>query len=56
MAIKGIFYVRLFVSDLERSKAFYRDSLGWRLDTDVPGVAGLWFGTAYVILHEDNRP
>ena len=34
MAVKGIFYVLLFVSDLERSKRFYRDSLGWRLDTD----------------------
>jgi len=56
MAVKGMFYVRLFVSDLERSKRFYRDSLGWRLDTDVPGVAGLWFGDAYVVLHEDSRP
>ena len=56
MAIRGIFYVLAFVSDLERSKRFYRDTLGWKLDTDEHGVAGLSFGSGYVVLHEDNRP
>ena len=35
MAVKGLFYALLFVSDLDRSKRFYRDLLGWRLDTDA---------------------
>jgi len=56
MAIKGIFYVLAYVSDLERSKAFYRDLLGWELGTDEYGVAGFSFGSGYVVLHEDNRP
>jgi catechol 2,3-dioxygenase-like lactoylglutathione lyase family enzyme len=56
MSAKGIFYVFAFVSDLERSKAFYRDQIGWTLGTDEHGVAGLAFGTGYFILHVENRP
>jgi catechol 2,3-dioxygenase-like lactoylglutathione lyase family enzyme len=56
MAIKGIFYVLAYVSDLDRSKRFYRDQLGWELGTDEYGVAGFSFGSGYVVLHEENRP
>jgi catechol 2,3-dioxygenase-like lactoylglutathione lyase family enzyme len=56
MTIKGIFYVLAYVSDLERSKRFYRDQLGWELGTDEYGVAGFSFGSGYVVLHEENRP
>jgi catechol 2,3-dioxygenase-like lactoylglutathione lyase family enzyme len=57
MAVQGLFYILILASDLERSKAFYRDTLGWRLDTDVPGqVAGLWFGEAYLVVSQDHRP
>ena len=55
MTIKGIFYVLAYVSDLERSKRFYRDQLGWELGTDEYGVAGFTFGSGYVVLHEEDR-
>jgi uncharacterized glyoxalase superfamily protein PhnB len=56
MAAKGIFYIFVFASDLQRSKNFYGKTLGWTLQTDEHGVAGFTFGTGYVILHEDSRP
>ena len=56
MAVKGIFYVFLFASDLERSKKFYVDTLGWQLGTDEEGIAGLSFGTGYLVLRRDSRP
>src|SRR5579885_600460 len=56
MALKGIFYVLARVSDLERSKRFYRDTLGWSLGTDEPYVAGFSFGSGYLVLHVDDRP
>lgn len=56
MAIEGIFYVEIFVSDLARAKRFYGDVLGWKLGTDLPGVAGLHFGTGYLVVIEDRRP
>ena len=40
MTAKGIFYVFAHVSDLERSKRFYGDTLGWKLGTDEKEVAG----------------
>jgi catechol 2,3-dioxygenase-like lactoylglutathione lyase family enzyme len=49
MAIEGVFYVRISVADLARSKRFYADTLGWKLETDEPYVAGLWFGSGYVV-------
>jgi len=52
----GIFYVFAHVSDLERSKRFYADTLGWKLGTDEPGVAGFAFGAGYLVLHADDRP
>jgi catechol 2,3-dioxygenase-like lactoylglutathione lyase family enzyme len=55
MNAKGIFYVLAFVSDLERSKTFYRDKIGWKLGTDEHGVAGFAFGTGYLVLHTDRR-
>ena len=51
----GIFYVLAFVSDLARSKAFYRDKIGCKLSTDEPRVAGLAFGDGYLVLHVDER-
>jgi glyoxylase I family protein len=56
MTIKGIYYVLVFASDLERSKQFYRDTLGWKLGTDEHGVAGFSFGDGYLVLHTDSRP
>jgi catechol 2,3-dioxygenase-like lactoylglutathione lyase family enzyme len=57
MAVQGLFYILILASDLDRSKRFYRDALGWRLDTDVAGqVAGLWFGEAYLVVSQDHRP
>ena len=41
MKAKGIFYVLAFVSDLERSKTFYRDKIGWKL-VGFPGVAAVY--------------
>jgi catechol 2,3-dioxygenase-like lactoylglutathione lyase family enzyme len=49
MAIEGIFYVYAKVSDLEQAKRFYRDTLGWKLQTDEPMVAGFWFGNGYLV-------
>jgi catechol 2,3-dioxygenase-like lactoylglutathione lyase family enzyme len=52
MAIKGIFYVLAQVSDLARSKKFYADTLGWKLNTDETNVAGFAFGSAYLVILE----
>ena len=51
MAVKGIFYVFAEVSDLARSKKFYGETLGWKLNTDEKDVAGFGFGNAYLIIH-----
>jgi catechol 2,3-dioxygenase-like lactoylglutathione lyase family enzyme len=56
MSAKGIFYIEAFVSDLESSKAFYGEVLGWKLNTDLPGVAGFFFGTGYLVILADDRP
>lgn len=56
MAIEGIFYVEIFVSDLARAKRFYGETLGWKLGTDEPGVAGFSFGSAYLVVLGDTRP
>lgn len=53
---KGIFYILAFVSDLNKSKKFYGETLGWKLGTDEENVAGFSFGTGYLVLHSDNRP
>jgi catechol 2,3-dioxygenase-like lactoylglutathione lyase family enzyme len=50
MAIKGIFYVHAYASDLARSKKFYAETLGWKLTTDEQHVAGLAFGSGYLVL------
>lgn len=50
MAIKGIFYVRAQVSDLARSKKFYGEMLGWKLNTDENTVAGFAFGSGYLVI------
>ena len=55
MAANGIFYVFAYVSDLERSKKFYGETLGWTLGTDEQDVAGFAFGTGYLVLHGDDR-
>jgi catechol 2,3-dioxygenase-like lactoylglutathione lyase family enzyme len=51
VALQGIFYVFAPVSDLERSKKFYGETLGWKLGTDEPEVAGFAFGSGYLVLH-----
>ncbi len=49
MAIQGVFYIRISVADLARSKRFYGETLGWKLQTDEPYVIGFWFGTGYLV-------
>lgn len=56
MAIEGIFYVEIQVSDLARSKRFYGETLGWKLGTDETVIAGFSFGSGYLVVHADNRP
>ena len=56
MATNGIFYVFALVSDLERSKRFYGEILGWKLGTDEADVAGFAFEGGYLVLHTDDRP
>ena len=55
MAIKGIFYVFAEVSDLARSKSFYGEMLGWKLNTDEKDVAGFAFGNAYLVIHATGK-
>jgi catechol 2,3-dioxygenase-like lactoylglutathione lyase family enzyme len=55
MAVNGIFYVSVYVSDLERSKRFYGELLGWKLGTDEEAVAGYHFGSSYLVVLADNR-
>ena len=55
MAIKGIFYVFAEVSDLTRSKKFYGQTLGWKLNTDEKDVAGFAFGSAYLVIHASGK-
>lgn len=55
MTTKGLFYVFLYVSDLARSRKFYGETLGWKLGTNEKDVAGFAFGSAYLIIHTDNR-
>lgn len=56
MSVEGMFYVFLYVSDLERSNAFYEETLGWKLGTDEDDVAGFHFGSSYLVIHRDTRP
>lgn len=55
MAIDGIFYVHILVSDLARAKRFYGETLGWKLETDESHVAGFRFGTGYLVAEADGR-
>lgn len=55
MATKGIFYIEAYVSDFERSKKFYSEVLGWKLNTDLPEVAGFFFGSAYLVIMAEKR-
>src|SRR6185436_17136768 len=56
MAPKGLYYLLAFVSDMQRSKKFYGETLGWKLGTEEGNVAGFSFGTGHLVLHADNRP
>ena len=56
MVPQGLYYLLAFVSDMQRSKKFYGDTLGWKLGTEEGNVAGFSFGTGYLVLHADNRP
>jgi len=55
MALKGIFYVYAEVSDLARSKKFYGETLGWKLNTDEKDVAGFAFGNSYLVIHATGK-
>jgi catechol 2,3-dioxygenase-like lactoylglutathione lyase family enzyme len=54
MAIEGLFYVYVKVADLKRTKQFYGETLGWKLQTDEPMVAGFWFGSGYLVAGLDT--
>jgi catechol 2,3-dioxygenase-like lactoylglutathione lyase family enzyme len=54
MAIQGVFYVRISVADVARSRAFYSEQLGWKVQTDQPEVVGLWFGAGYLVAAADE--
>jgi catechol 2,3-dioxygenase-like lactoylglutathione lyase family enzyme len=56
MSSKGFFYVFMYVSDLERSRKFYAEMLGWKQTTTTPEVTGFQFGDAHVVIHRDDRP
>ncbi|GAB1267046.1 hypothetical protein NBRC116493_02990 [Aurantivibrio infirmus] len=56
MMAKGIFYIEAYVSNFENSKKFYQETLGWKLNTDLPEVAGFFFGTGYLVLMAESRP
>ncbi|HEX5379194.1 MAG TPA: VOC family protein [Phenylobacterium sp.] len=56
MAVQGLFYIHIQVSDLARSKAFYGDALGWGLETDEAEVAGFRFGSGYLVISQVQRP
>jgi len=55
MTVKGMNCLSAYVTDLQRSKRFYAETLGWELQTDAPGVAGLAFGESYFVIHSDDR-
>jgi catechol 2,3-dioxygenase-like lactoylglutathione lyase family enzyme len=55
MAVKGINCISASVSDLQRSKRFYAETLGWAIQTDESDVAGFSFGTGYLVIHSDGR-
>lgn len=56
MAATGIMYLFLYVSDLERSRAFYAEKLGFEPGTDTPQVKGFRFGSGHLAIHQENRP
>jgi catechol 2,3-dioxygenase-like lactoylglutathione lyase family enzyme len=49
-------YVTLFVSDMERSVAFYRDVLGWPLTCQSPGRTELATEGTTLALHYASKP
>jgi catechol 2,3-dioxygenase-like lactoylglutathione lyase family enzyme len=55
MTVKGINCLSAHVSDLQRSKRFYAEILGWELMTDESDVAGFSFGNSYLVIHSDDR-
>jgi catechol 2,3-dioxygenase-like lactoylglutathione lyase family enzyme len=55
MRVKGINCLSAYVTDFERSKRFYSETLGWELTTDAPGIAGFAFGESYFVIHSDDR-
>ena len=55
MAVKGINCLSAQVSDLQRSKQFYGNALGWEIQTDEEGVAGFSFGHSYLVIHTGDH-
>ena len=55
MSAKGINCISACVSDLQRSKRFYTETLGWEVQTDEGGVAGFSFGAGYLVIRTDDR-
>lgn len=51
-----LLHTLVFVSDMERSVAFYRDVLGWPLTCQSPERSELAAGGATLILHYANKP
>jgi catechol 2,3-dioxygenase-like lactoylglutathione lyase family enzyme len=56
MDAKGFNHATIYVTDLERSLRFYRDTLGMRPAYVGPGEAHLEWGSAWVCLLEEAEP
>jgi catechol 2,3-dioxygenase-like lactoylglutathione lyase family enzyme len=56
MAANGFSRLVVLVSDMDRSKHFYREILGWKMERDLPRAASFHFGTGYLVVHIENRP
>jgi len=54
VSVQGIFYIAAHVANLARSKQFYSEKLGWKLETNEPTVAGFRFGAGYLVLLADS--
>ncbi|MCC6466130.1 MAG: VOC family protein [Planctomycetes bacterium] len=54
-AANGLGYVFLYVSDLERSRRFYGQALGWTETMQQGEVVGFRFGGLQLVIHADNR-
>jgi catechol 2,3-dioxygenase-like lactoylglutathione lyase family enzyme len=53
--INALSYVILYVKDTEKTKLFYRDTLGMKIKTDHPGWVELETGSTTLALHGEDK-